>query len=112
MAWDISAIAAAAPATAAPVQPFGAEAEMSLDDAPDAQPVGGAFFDLMQRGIDDVSSSMSTAEDGMRALAAGRPVELHEVMIGLERARMSVQVFVQVRNRLVEAWQDLMRMQA
>ena len=33
-------------------------------------------------------------------------------MIGLERARMSVQVFVQVRNRLVEAWQDLMRMQA
>jgi len=48
----------------------------------------------------------------MRALAAGRPVELHEVMIGLERARMSVQVFVQVRNRLVEAWQDLMRMQA
>ena len=110
MAWDVAAIAATAPGAAFQVQPF--DAEPAVEGAPGPQAAGGAFFDLMQRGIDDVSSSMSTAEDGMRALAAGRPVELHEVMIGLERARMSVQVFVQVRNRLVEAWQDLMRMQA
>jgi flagellar hook-basal body complex protein FliE len=47
----------------------------------------------------------------MRDLAAGKPVELHEVMISLEKARLSVQTFVQVRNKLVESYQDLMRMQ-
>jgi flagellar hook-basal body complex protein FliE len=38
-------------------------------------------------------------------------VALHDVMIALERGRLAVQTFVQVRNRLVESYQDLMRMQ-
>jgi flagellar hook-basal body complex protein FliE len=35
----------------------------------------------------------------VRALADGRPVQLHDVMIALERGRLAVQTFVQVRNR-------------
>jgi len=54
---------------------------------------------------------VGAAETAMQSLASGRPVELHEVMISLERARLSVQTFVQVRNKLIESYQDLMRMQ-
>jgi flagellar hook-basal body complex protein FliE len=54
---------------------------------------------------------VSAAERAMSDLSAGKPVELHEVMISLERAQISVQTFVQVRNKLVEAYLDLMRMQ-
>jgi flagellar hook-basal body complex protein FliE len=108
MAWDVAAIAATAPGAAFQVQPFETDGAMA---APDAPVTGSAFYDVMQREVGDLAGTMNAAENGLRALAAGKPVELHEVMIGLERARMSVQVFVQVRNRLVEAWQDLMRMQ-
>lgn len=71
----------------------------------------GAFADLLQGQISDLNASVGAAETAMQSLASGRPVELHEVMISLERARLSVQTFVQVRNKLIESYQDLMRMQ-
>ena len=66
---------------------------------------------LMQQGLGELNASVGAAENAMHALAAGQGVELHDVMISLERARISVQTFVQVRNKLVESYQDLMRMQ-
>lgn len=80
--------------------------------------VGGAnsapgvdFAKLVDGQLSQVDADIRVAEQSMRDLAEGKPVELHELMINLERARMSVQVFVQVRNKLVESYQDLMRMQ-
>ena len=73
-------------------------------------PVGG-FAKLMESQFGDLSANVGAAETAVSDLATGKPVELHDVMIRLERARMSVQVFVQVRNKLVESYQDLMRMQ-
>jgi|KBSMisStandDraft_5_1062788.scaffolds.fasta_scaffold1833263_2 flagellar hook-basal body complex protein FliE len=80
-----------------------------------ATPLGGArgasFGELLQHGLNEVGSSMQSAELGMSALAEGKPVEIHQVMINLERAQLSVQTFIQIRNKLVESFQDLMRMQ-
>lgn len=72
--------------------------------------VPSAFARLFAQPLQQLDASVATAEAGLRDLAAGRPVELHTLMIGLERARLGVQAFVQVRNRLVESYQDLMRM--
>lgn len=69
------------------------------------------FANLMQQGIGAVSKDIAAAEAAMRDVAADKPVELHDVMISLERARLSVQTFVQVRNKLIESYQDLMRIQ-
>ena len=77
--------------------------------SPSAAP--GQLASLFERQLLALDGQVAAAEDGMRALAAGRPVELHDVMIALERGRLAVQIFVQVRNRLVESYQDLMRMQ-
>lgn len=78
--------------------------------APAAAP-GTGFAQLVEHELGRLDASASAAEGAMRDLAAGKPVELHEVMISLEKARLSVQTFVQVRNKLVESYQDLMRMQ-
>jgi flagellar hook-basal body complex protein FliE len=83
-----------------------ADGATATADAP-----GTGFAQLIERELADLNASTSSAETAMRDLAAGRPVELHEVMISLEKARISVQTFVQVRNKLVESYQDLMRMQ-
>jgi flagellar hook-basal body complex protein FliE len=71
----------------------------------------GAFANLMLRSIGDVNADVTAAETAMRGLASGKPVELHEVMISLEQARLSVQTFIQIRNKLIESYQDVMRMQ-
>lgn len=71
----------------------------------------GAFQQILMQQLDALNSHVGTAETAMRDLAAGKPIELHEVMIALEQARVSVQTFVQVRNKLLESYQDLMRMQ-
>jgi flagellar hook-basal body complex protein FliE len=79
-----------------------------------AAPGAGAydtFAAVMERELGQVNASVGAAETAMRHLASGKPVELHEVMISLERARLSVQTFVQVRNKLVESYQELLRMQ-
>lgn len=86
-----------------------------LDAAPAAAPGHAApatgFAQMIDRELSELNASTAAAETAMRDLAAGKPVELHEVMISLEKARISVQTFVQVRNKLVESYQDLMRMQ-
>lgn len=76
-----------------------------------AAPGGDVFARLLQEGLGEVNASVRAAETAMSSLAAGKPVQLHEVMIDLEQARLSVQMFVQVRNRLVESFLDLTRMQ-
>ena len=100
MQWSIEALSAlgsaSQPAAIASAQPA---------SPPDM------FGRLMQSEWRDLNGAVGAAETAMRQVAAGQPLQLHEVMISLERARLSVQTFVQVRNRLVESYQDLMRMQ-
>ena len=116
MHWGIETVAAVAAAQsgapavgamqfdAAPANPARADSAQGVS-APDA------FASLMQRELGGLNTSVAAAETAMRDLAAGKAVELHDVMISLERARISVQTFVQVRNKLIESYQDLMRMQ-
>ena len=101
MQTGIEAIAASLGSSAAPagMESVGASA------AP------GGFANVFQRQVNELNDSVSAAETAMSKLAAGKPVELHELMISLERAHFSVQMFVQLRNKLVESYQDLTRMQ-
>lgn len=79
--------------------------------APGKETSSRSFAAMMQAGMGDLNSNVSAAEAAVSDLAAGKPVELHDVMISLEQARISVQTFVQIRNKLIESYQDLMRMQ-
>jgi flagellar hook-basal body complex protein FliE len=74
-------------------------------------PASDLFANLMQGGLSELNTDVVAAEGAIRDLATGKSVDLHDVMISLERARLSVQTFIQVRNKLVESYQDLMRMQ-
>lgn len=106
MEWAIESVAAMAAAQAG-TSALGA---MQIDVAQTA-PAANSFASLMQDQLSELNSSIDAAEGAMRNVAAGKSVELHDTMISLERARISVQTFVQVRNKLVESYQDLMRMQ-
>jgi flagellar hook-basal body complex protein FliE len=110
MQFGIESLAPVASAqTGAPLSDLPA-AGQSLDSAQGAS-TPSAFAALIQTGLSDLNANIGAAETAMQDLAAGKSVELHDVMISLERARISVQTFVQVRNKLIESYQDLMRMQ-
>lgn len=78
--------------------------------APAATP-SPAFAQMFEAGIAKLDGDVRTADGALGDLASGKPVELHNVMLQLEQARIGVQTFIQVRNKVLESYQDLMRMQ-
>ena len=74
-------------------------------------PEASGFSSLVTDGIGKVNEQLMTGQVQLQQLAAGEPVNLHQVMIGLEESRMSFQLLMQVRNRLLEGYQEVMRMQ-
>jgi len=78
--------------------------------APTADPAGGADFGSSLKGlIDAVDGSAADANDAVGRMLDGTG-DVHEAMIALQRADVMLQLTVQVRNKLVQAYQDVMRM--
>ena len=74
-------------------------------------PAGQDFGTWLTSAVGRVNQQLVQADQGLRELAAGETQNLHQVMISLEEARLGVQLLVQVRNRLLEAYQEVLRMQ-
>jgi len=70
-----------------------------------------SFSQHLYAEIGAVNSKLLTAEAGLQDLAAGKQGNIHHVMLTLEDARLSFQLLTQVRNRMLEAYQDILRMQ-
>jgi flagellar hook-basal body complex protein FliE len=71
----------------------------------------GGFGDALTDAVQTLDKLQKEPDQLGTQLAAGDPVELHDVMLAQERATLSFQLAVQVRTKLVEAYQDIMRMQ-
>lgn len=70
------------------------------------------FAEVLKNSIDKVNQTQQSADQAAEKLAAGDTSQnLHEVMIALQTASVSFQEMVQVRNKLVSAYQDVMNMQ-
>ena len=69
------------------------------------------FGRLLGDGLSRMDDSLQNADSKLRAMTAGQDVPVHDVMISFEQARMQLMFMVEVRNRAVEAYQELMRMQ-
>ncbi len=63
------------------------------------------------REMQQVNQDLLQSEQMLRQVAAGEPVALHNVMIHMEETRLAFQTLVQVRNKVLEAYQEVMRMQ-
>lgn len=79
----------------------------------DAQAAGGVdFAQVLDGALKSVSSAQENAQDMAKSFSAGDPnVNLQDVMINLQKANLSFQQMVQVRNKLASAYQDIMNMQ-
>jgi len=75
------------------------------------QNVGDKFADTLKSSLSKVNQAQLEADHAAQQVAAGETKNLHETMIKLEEADISLRLMVQVRNKAVEAYQEVMRMQ-
>jgi len=69
------------------------------------------FVAMLEEAVSAVDSLQQRADEAAKALATGQSQDVHSVMIALEQANLALQLTIQVRNKLVEAYQEIMRMQ-
>lgn len=72
---------------------------------------GNGFGDTLKDALKNVSDVQSSADDISNKLASGEPVEIHQAMLAMQKASMALQFTVQVRNKVLDAYQEIMRMQ-
>jgi flagellar hook-basal body complex protein FliE len=63
------------------------------------------------QALDSLNQTQTASDTLIQKLAAGENVDLHQVMIASEEASLSMQVALAMRDKLVEAYQEVMRMQ-
>jgi flagellar hook-basal body complex protein FliE len=61
--------------------------------------------------MEEVNQLQNEADRSIEQLVAGESKNLHETMIAMEKANISFRLMMEVRNKIIEAYQDVMRMQ-
>ena len=88
----------------------GSRAEGSRDPS-GAGAAADSFGSILKDAVTQLDALQKQADSNVARLAMGEPVDLHDVTIGLEQASLGFQLVTQVRNKLVEAYQEIARMQ-
>ena len=95
----------------APVGGLGGLQSVLPSAAPASPPGGGSFVKMLADGIGTVNQKLVHADTVVRAFAADDSIPVHQVTFALEEARLSLELMMQVRTRLVESYQRIMEMQ-
>jgi flagellar hook-basal body complex protein FliE len=74
------------------------------------RPAGPEFGEILTGFLRRVDGAQHRADEMVEALALGEPVDVHQVMLALTEASHAVHLALQVRGKVVEAYQELMRM--
>jgi flagellar hook-basal body complex protein FliE len=76
-----------------------------------AQPSGESFSTMLGKMVEEVNGKQITASETVNNLQAGGNVSLHQAVIAMEESNVSFQLMVEVRNKLLDAYQEIMKMQ-
>ena len=70
-----------------------------------------SFGGKIKEVISEVNNLQSEADTVANKLASGDAIEIHQAMIAMQKASTALQFTIQVRNKIIEAYQEIMRMQ-
>jgi flagellar hook-basal body complex protein FliE len=96
--------------TISPAELQSLEPGASTSTVSSAQPAF-SFQNLLGNFVNEVSDKQAAAGDAVNGLLSGKNVSLHQAVISMEEASVSFQMMVEVRNKLLDSYQELMRMQ-
>ncbi len=70
-----------------------------------------SFADLLTRAVGSVDQAMKVSDQNIENFIAGKTDNVHDVMIGMQKAQISFQMMVEIRNKAIETYQEISRMQ-
>ena len=72
---------------------------------------GAGFGEILKDAISTVNELQKQSDQQIQKLMTGESQDLHTTVIAMQKADLSFQMMMQVRNKLVQAYQEIMRMQ-
>ncbi|MBY0504934.1 MAG: flagellar hook-basal body complex protein FliE [Bryobacteraceae bacterium] len=70
-----------------------------------------AFGGILKQAIQQVTGAAQQADESLNSFLRGESEEVHKVALDAQRAEISMEMFLQMRNKVVQAYQEVMRMQ-
>jgi flagellar hook-basal body complex protein FliE len=90
------------PTTIAPIEPVRVEGQ---------SPADGQFHSVLHSAIQQVETSRAAADSAAQDFLVGKSQELHSTILATQKAALEFESFLQVRNKVVSAYEEIMRMQ-
>jgi flagellar hook-basal body complex protein FliE len=78
---------------------------------PAGESKGAGFFETLAKSMEEVNADQVQADQSIKDLVAGRTKNIHETMLQVQKAELSLKTMMQVRNKILEAYKEIMRMQ-
>ena len=72
---------------------------------------GLGFEDILKGFYQKTNREIQAADRKIETFATGQPMDIHEVVIATEKADISLNLLIQIRNKLLDGYQEIMRMQ-
>jgi flagellar hook-basal body complex protein FliE len=69
-----------------------------------------SFIDVLKDSLEKINQLQLEAENAVTAFSMGENLDIHNIMIAVEKANLALSMLVEVRNRGLEAYQEMMRM--
>ena len=69
------------------------------------------FGEQLQQAIQEVDQLQNRRDDMVQEMVRGERIEVHEIMTAAEEAQLAFELMLEVRNKLLESYQEIMRMQ-
>ncbi len=72
---------------------------------------GGSFGEMLNKALQDVNQSQINSDETVKGFLTGEVQDVHQVTIAMEKAKIMLLLATEVRNKVVEAYQEISRMQ-
>ena len=91
------------------LRPSARTEEMGQGVGPAPTPQGATFGQALANALEQVDAGLQHGDAQAAAYVAGENVDLHNVLLDLERADLGLKTLIQIRNKLVDAYKEVMR---
>ncbi len=82
-----------------------------MENASDARATATTFSEALRGSISEVNTAQVQADHAIQELISGRSKNIHETLLAVEKADSSLKLMMQVRNKILDAYKEVMRMQ-
>ena len=84
---------------------------LNISNTTEEKTNGTSFSKVLSDAISKVNDSEVNANNKIESLIKGEDVEMHEVMLAMQESVLSLQALIEVRNKTVEAYQEISKLQ-